>query len=82
MSALLRGGDRRETLNEAAILRSVQSKHIVTYIDSWEDPESDCLYIVMEHAGEDLACVMKASGGSLSEELAWWGLYKLKSSSL
>jgi NIMA (never in mitosis gene a)-related kinase len=63
--------DRRETLNEAAILRSVQSPYIVVYIDSWEDPRSDCLYIVMEHAGEDLAAAMKASGGALREELAW-----------
>ena len=43
--------DRRETLNEASILRSAQSKHVVAYVDSWEDPASDCLYIVMEHAG-------------------------------
>ena len=47
--------DRRETLNEASILRSAQSKHVVAYVDSWEDPASDCLYIVMEHAGEDLS---------------------------
>ena len=63
--------DRRDTLNEASILRSVQSPHVVAYIDSWEDSESDCLYIVMEHAGEDLAAVMRESGGSLSEELVW-----------
>ena len=63
--------DRRETLNEASILRSAQSKHVVAYVDSWEDPASDCLYIVMEHAGEDLSRVMKASGGALPEEDVW-----------
>ena len=63
--------DRAETLNEASILRSAQSKHVVAYIDSWEDPESDCLYIVMEHAGEDLSRVMKANGGALPEEDVW-----------
>jgi hypothetical protein len=63
--------DRRETLNEASILRSAQSRHVVTYVDSWEDSESDCLYIVMEHAGEDLSAVMKANGGRLSEDDVW-----------
>ena len=63
--------DRRETLNEASILRSAQSKHVVAYVDSWEDPASDCLYIVMEHAGEDLSRVMKANGGALPEEDVW-----------
>ena len=63
--------DRAETLNEASILRRAQSPHVVTYVDSWEDPESDCLYIVMEHAGEDLSVVMRESGGTLSEDDVW-----------
>ena len=63
--------DRRETLKEASILRSAQSKHVVAYVDSWEDRASDCLYIVMEHAGEDLSRVMKANGGALPEEDVW-----------
>ena len=63
--------DRRETLKEASILRSAQSKHVVAYVDSWEDQASDCLYIVMEHAGEDLSQVMKANGGTLPEEDVW-----------
>ena len=65
--------DRRETLNEASILRSAQSKHVVAYVDSWEDPASDCLYIVMEHSveGAQASRVMKANGGALPEEDVW-----------
>jgi serine/threonine protein kinase len=67
----LSDSDRQETLSEAAILRSVQCEHVVKYVDSWEDPESDCLYIVMEHAGDDLCVLMKDGGGTLCEEDAW-----------
>lgn len=63
--------DRAETLNEAQILRSAQSKFVVRYIDSWEDGISDCLYIVMEHAGSDLQLIMKENGGSLCENDVW-----------
>ena len=57
--------DRNETLNESKILKSVQHRHIVKYIDSWEEVASDCLYIVMEHGGEDLSAILHDNGGEV-----------------
>ena len=63
--------DRVETLNEASILRSARSKFVVAILDSWQDKTSDCLYIVMEHAGKDLSKVLVDAGGRLGESEVW-----------
>lgn len=75
--SLLNEKERENALNEIRILASISSPYIIQYKDSFLDPESNILCVIMEFAsGGDLNKVLELGKikGGVEESEIWKAL--------